>query len=55
MAFATKIFLVALDKLHETLATSVDEANDQEIFQHIYPIIHHLYIIIKINNLQNDM
>jgi hypothetical protein len=41
----------------KTLVASVNEVNSQQIFQHSYIILYvdHLYITIKINNLNNDM
>jgi len=53
--FVIKNYLVALNKLHKTLVTNVDEVNGQQIFHHPYAIVCHLYITIKINNLHNDM
>jgi hypothetical protein len=55
MAFATKNCLVTLHKLDKTLVASVDEVNDQPLLHYLYIIICHLYIIVKINNLHDDM
>jgi len=55
MKFVIKNYLVALNKLHQTLIVSADESNNQQIFHHLYIIVCHLYIIIKINNLHNAM
>ncbi len=45
---------MVLNKLHKTLVTNVNEINGQPIFQP-YTIVCHPYIIIKINNLHNNM
>jgi len=52
--FATKNYLITLEKLHKTLVASVDEINGQQILHHLYTIICHSYIIVQINNLHND-
>jgi hypothetical protein len=55
MKFATKNYLITFHKLDKTLVANVDEVNDQPILHHLYIIICHLYITIKINNLDDDM
>jgi hypothetical protein len=55
MTFATKNCLITLDKLHKMLVPNVNEVHYQQIFHHLYITICHLYITIKISNLNNDM
>jgi hypothetical protein len=52
--FHIKKYLVALNKLHQTIVANVNEVNGQQILHHPYTIVCHPYITIKINNLHND-
>ncbi len=53
--FISKNCLVELNKLLYTLVASVDEVNGQQILHHLYIIVYHPYITIKISNLHNEM
>jgi len=47
MTFATKNYLIILNKLHKTLVANVNEINGQVILYHPYTIICHMYISTK--------
>jgi hypothetical protein len=49
------IIVVKDTKLHKTLVATMDEINGQPTFHHLYMIVCHMYITMKIDNLHNDV